>query len=77
MEKSRVMVSLPITDFEYLEKYENLYKELVQNIVECCDTTLFPTSGRVSIKINQVKDLVRKCLPKKFECAHFDICNCW
>ena len=58
MKKSEIMVSMPMTTFEELSSYKDRFFDLLNEIKDCYDTTLFDNYMDTIISLD-VKKLIK------------------
>ena len=72
MKKSEITVSMPMTSYEELIYYKNIYHQLVKKLADCYDTNLFDSNIEKNIQFN-----FRKCekITKEFISSRYQKAN--
>ena len=65
MKKSEITVTMPISSYEELINIKTEYENLVKNISECYDTSLFKMNSAESVRFDYKKaeSFLRKFIP--------------
>lgn len=75
MKKSEITVSMPMTTFEELNSYKDKFYDLLNEIRNCYDTTLFDNNADtiISLDVKKLIKLSKSKLNIKYQNADLDL----